>query len=60
MPRLQAQLRRDYRYGLIGHVQTWAIIELLADLDATDAGESDAKAARQRVLDRLSRAMDGS
>jgi hypothetical protein len=60
MPRLQAQLRRDYRYGLIGHVQTWAIIELLADLDATDAGEPDTKAARRRVLERLSRTMDGS
>jgi hypothetical protein len=53
MQRLQAQLRVRARYGLLGHIQTWAVILLLADLDASDAGETDSSAALARLLDRL-------
>ena len=41
--------------GMLGHTQAWAMIRLLAALDAADAGEPTEEAALERVLSRLGR-----
>jgi hypothetical protein len=54
--KLRGQLRL-HRHGHLSNVETWAVVRLLIDLAAADAGESETDEARLRVLQQLDEAI---